>query len=278
MTLAGEEPEPWRAIFAPIASGQYLFHYTRLATAVEAILPDRRIRLSRFSTMRDPRESQWAFASVFMGDVPGGDRLYWEARRNIDDAKASIRILSLTEDLPSTAAPEPFDRGYVHPRLWEQYAGDHVGVCLCFERQALTSAVSAAVAAISGVLRHGSVDYRDGEIDRRAQTFHLPTVHDRGVRPAIEAHLDEHFDELFFTKLTDWKSEVEYRYIVRWDDEGDLFVDISHALKAVVVGYAVSREYAPTLLAQGERMGVAIARMKWQNGRPFVFKFTPPPR
>jgi hypothetical protein len=35
----------------------------------------------------------------------------------------------------------------------------------------------------------------------------------------VDDHLEQHLDELFFTKLTDWESEVEYRYIVRW--EGD---------------------------------------------------------
>jgi hypothetical protein len=44
----------------------------------------------------------------------------------------------------------------------------------------------------------------------------------------------------FFTKLTDWESEVEFRYLTRWDASAELFVDVSEALKVVLVGHAVA--------------------------------------
>jgi hypothetical protein len=217
-----DEREAWRAIFEPAAAGRYLYHYTPLQTAVEAILPEAQLRLSRFSKMRDPREIHWAFASAFFGDLPDSDRLYWETMQAIEEAKATVRILSLTEDRKAHVGPDPFGRGYVHPRLWEQYANNHVGVCLCLEKQALTTAVVEAVDAVIGVIRHRSVAYRDGEIARPAQMFDLQTVQRRGVGQFVEDHFDEHVDELFFTKLTDWESEVEYRYVARWDGADDL--------------------------------------------------------
>jgi hypothetical protein len=48
--------DPIPPIFDP--PGSRLYHYTRLSTAIEAILPDWQLRLSPFSQMRDPRESK----------------------------------------------------------------------------------------------------------------------------------------------------------------------------------------------------------------------------
>jgi hypothetical protein len=56
-----------------------------------------------------------------------------------------------------------FSRGFSHPRLWEQYADNHAGVCLVLAKDALLEAAKEATNA-HGVLEHGPIDYRDGQI------------------------------------------------------------------------------------------------------------------
>ena len=269
------EREPWRSIFEIEATGRYLFHYTRLSTAIEKILPDRRFRFSRLSSMRDPRESQWAFASSFFGDVPDGDRLYWEVFAKIQAAQSHIRLLSLTADDESNTSV--FGRGYARPRLWEQYAGSHMGVCLCFDKQLLIDAVENAVGAVQAKLIHRRVTYRDGPIATHARVFDLQEAHARGADSLADEHTETHLDELVFTKLVDWETEFEYRLVTRWDSPDELFADVSEALKAVAVGHAASRAYAPTLNALCDP-DVGVARLWWENGRPWVYKFTAAPR
>jgi hypothetical protein len=110
-----------------------------------------------------------------------------------------------------------------------------------------------------------------------ASVFDLQTVHEVGISEFVQAHFDEHFHELFFTKLTDWASEAEHRYLTVWDSEEDLYVDISAALEAVLVGRSVYREYEPAFRALAKSWGIGIARVWWRNGSPVVFKFTPRP-
>jgi Protein of unknown function (DUF2971) len=268
-----DEREPWRDIFEPAATGRYFFHYTRLSSAIEGILPKLRLRFSRFSSMRDPRETQWAFATVFTGfedEDSEPDRLSATLWGTLEHAREDVRILSLTED--DNASNDIFGRGFARPRLWEQYAGNHVGSCLCLERSALEAAIADSVSAVGGRVFQRSVDYRDAEIGLHASQFDLNRARGRDADQVIHEHMEEHVDELFFTKLTDWRSESEYRFVTFWRSPEELFVDVSKALKAVLLGHQVKREYAPALYALCEPRDIGVAKVWWQNGRPWIHR------
>jgi hypothetical protein len=254
--------------------GLYLFHYTRLATAIEKILPSLKLRFSRFSNMRDPRETHWAFSASFFGDIPGSNATFWRIQSRVAELKSTVRLLSLTEDDDRQRLPheEVFSRGFSHPRLWEQYAGNHAGVCLVLSKDALLEAAQKATEA-HGVLEHRSVAYRDGQITIEASGVDLQTIHQRGMDVVLTEHLDRHVRELFFTKLEDWASEVEYRFVIRWEAEEELFVDVEDALKGVIAGHAVAKEWAPALEALCDPHGVQLAQMWWQNGLPTPVPF-----
>ncbi len=264
-----------KAVFSnPMEEGKYLYHYTRLATAVEHILPTLQLRFGRFSKMRDPRETHWAFAASFWGEDPEADEFFWIAQRRIEELKESVRVLSLTRDGANDDSDPRFRRGYAHPRLWEQYAGNHAGVCLCFSVPELISAVGEAVARAGAQFsEHGEVMYRDREIALPASSFDLNAVVKVGSDPVLLDHFDVHKHELFFTKLTDWESEIEYRFLTYWDDPGELYVDVSSALKAVVAGHLATAQYGPTLRALCEPEDTVLARMHWQNGLPMALDF-----
>ena len=84
--------------------GQYLFHYTTLPTALEHILPDRTFRMSPFSQMRDPRESQaWLGTGGGWGDID--DKLYWEFYARLNRVKDRCKLFSLTQDDPRQRPP-----------------------------------------------------------------------------------------------------------------------------------------------------------------------------
>ena len=102
----------------------------------------------------------------------------------------------------------------------------------------------------------------------QASQFDLNWARDRDADEVIREHMEEHVDELFFTNLTDWRNESEYRFVTFWRSPGELFVDVSKALKAVVLGHQVKREYAPTLYALCEPQGIAVAKVWWQTGDP----------
>ena len=144
------------------AAGDYLFHYTTLATAVEHILPTRTFRMSPFSLMRDPREShRWGYSGV--GSDHFADDLFEELAVRAEEQKANIKVMSLTRDVERPPPNEIFGRGFARPRLWEQYGGDHAGVCLGFDRTALVTQLETQLKEV-GWMRHGDVEYEDAQL------------------------------------------------------------------------------------------------------------------
>jgi hypothetical protein len=138
------------------APGERLYHYTSLAAALEHIVPTRKLRLSPFSSMRDPRESRdWRIVGEFGGDRKDDslreDTLRWiKFNRELQERKRLMKVLSLTRDDPDRGNRMSvlFGRGFAHPRLWEQYADNHHGVCLCFHLGKLIDELSAGLAPL----------------------------------------------------------------------------------------------------------------------------------
>jgi hypothetical protein len=252
--------------------GEVLFHYTTLARAVEDILPAMRMKLSPFADMRDPRESKdWGVTASGFGDNPdSGGRRYWELHRELNGLKRSCRLLALTQDDPDSPTSDDYGRGFARPRLWEQYGGAHTGICLSFDRDALIGSMDAA---FSGELffRHGAVDYRDERLFRElifdsavlAEGVDLPSV--------VTDHLEKHWQSLFFTKLTDWASEHEYRFLVRRADFDPMYVDISDSLRSICMGPETSSSYFPSLAAFCEPHSISIRRLVWRNNEPLTW-------
>jgi hypothetical protein len=259
-------------------AGDFLYHYTPLEKALELILPTRALLLGPFSAMRDPREShRWGIAATIQEAAPDDDQLFAEVNRAVNVIKQRIRLLSLTRDdlRPRERTFEIFGRGFAHPRLWEHYGNNHRGVCLCLEEEALISVMTGELEG-KGHLEHRAVEYKDGQIVSEALHVDLLDVRARGVEAFIAAHVEQHLDELFFKKVCDWQSEMEYRFLLKVDDDADVLVDVSRALKHIVIGANVPDVYLPALAALCEPHGVELWTIQWLNGRPHVLKVREP--
>jgi hypothetical protein len=181
--------------------------------------------------------------------------------------KERVKVLCLTEDdrLERDEETAVFGRGFAHPRLWEHYADDHRGVCLCFDRDTLCRMVAEGIA---GDVHHGPVTYVDRDIAPAALRLLLERTRGLPAEDAIRAHFEEHRDEFFFTKLRDWETEVEYRFVTLTGDEGPILVPIRNSLRAVIIGEEVDTHYLPALSQLCDDAGVEIHRIRWQHGRP----------
>jgi hypothetical protein len=136
----------------PYEPGKCFFHYTTREAAFEHILPSGKLRLSSLDEMRDPLENK---APGYQTDVKvrrGKSSAVQDFRTFAsfgyiaDEIRASARLLALTVDADGYP-PEPpeaaeFARGWSRARMWEHYAEKHAGVCLIFDRNGLTEAVT----------------------------------------------------------------------------------------------------------------------------------------
>jgi Protein of unknown function (DUF2971) len=266
------------------ASGESVYHYTTLAAALEHILPTRKLLLSPFSTMRDPRESrQWGIMGIGYSDGKNDslreDTDRWnEFNRQLQERKSLMKVLSLTRDDPAEReqVSAAFGRGFAHPRLWEQYANNHHGVCLCFDLDTLIDELSNGLASI-GQPDHGPVVYEDAVIASNALTVTTDELRARGVPAAVSDHVRKHIGELFFTKLKDWETEREYRFVIEADHPDPIYVRVKRALRAVILGAEVSRVYEPAFGAICDPAGVHVLRVNWVHAYPHLAKIGTPP-
>jgi hypothetical protein len=180
-----------------------------------------------------------------------------------------VKVLALTRDDPSERDEEAaiFGWGFAHPRLWEQYADNHRGVCLCLDRETLIEKATHTVRH-QGKLEHDPVTYVDAAIATEARTIIMNNIRDQSVSQTFDEHVKTHLHELFFTKLKDWESEMAYRLALPTDDDLPVFVGIREALRAVVLGERVSDVYLPAVAKPCEEQAVPIFKIRWPYGRP----------
>jgi hypothetical protein len=105
----------------------------------------------------------------------------------------------------------------------------------------------------------------------------LTELRAHGVPASVSNHVRGHIGGLFFTKLKDWETEMEYRFVLETDRPEPVYVKIHRALRAVILGAEVSGFYEPAFSAICNPTGIPILRMNWVHARPHLAKVGTPP-
>jgi hypothetical protein len=259
-----------------------LFHYTKRETALEHILPTGRLRFGTLPRTNDPREFTPVWFSI-AGFVPDdGDLTARNPFDLIEEASAllreSVHVLCFTEDRPSRHESGRYGNGPCRARMWAQYAGNHTGVCLCFDGDRLIDAALDQFKTTPGrSLMHSQVTYAtEGDYP------HMPTLlqpeAEQDLRGFIESMVRSRPREFFFTKDWDWASETEYRFLLRGDTEEEEFIDVRGALEAVIIGPRFHPVYRPGVWKLCQELEVEALEIQWEMGPPMVVKTLDPAR
>jgi hypothetical protein len=263
--------------------GDYFYHYTTREAAFEHILPDRTLLLSPAHRMRDPLESNPAFlpAEYGMTDDPQADyerqAVAMEAGMKLQQLRQCSKVLSMTidaDDYDSDA--EVFGRGYARARMWEQYAENHQGVCLMFRREAFHARAIAQLASRSPNSWAGPVGYTQrGILENPAATL-MPSPATAGPDEIVAEHVRVQLPWLFFTKLLDWQSEHEYRFVESSTDDGCTFVNVGDTLAGVILGWKFPEWQAHGAREVCESVDAMLWLMQWDRARPSPVQIGPP--
>lgn len=255
--------------------GNYFFHYTTGEAAFAHILPERRLRLSPYSRMRDPLESKLSLMppDEWPADVPSDGTMpqFWfDAAERIGLIRTCTKLLSLTvDDGPSYTSTGRYKEGWARARMWDQYADGHEGVCLLFHRERFEEVVLKQLRARSPSARAGIVRYTEDGLAAEAATLVRIDPRVAGEELASE-HLAEHAEALFFLKVGDWEGEREYRFIEPSEDEAYSFVDLDDTLAAVIVGHKFPAWQLPAAIESCRIAGADVRQMTWSStGGPF---------
>jgi hypothetical protein len=254
--------------------GQFVYHYTTRDAGFAHIIPTGTMRFSSMAAMRDPVENKdWLEGLLAPITWPDED-----VERVIELVHATLettKILSLTLDSPlDRGTSAEYARGYARPRMWEQYAENHQGVCLVFDRatfhEHLMHLLPAHPETIAGEVVYANAPLESHVKARALDVTRLSVEGEGDIRAGLHAHIDRHSPELFFRKLEDWRSEREYRYLLLDQDAG--VVAVPHrGLRGVIVGERFPSWQLAGAAAVCHDAGAVLRKMQWGPFPPGVF-------
>lgn len=272
--------------------GDYYFHFTTTEAAFEFILPDRLLRLSPHSVLRDPLEyKEWTFgdfAGGYWKDIVSDSRavaLLGEATDALNQLRKGIKVLALTVDPPDygdDSASQLFGRGYASARMWEHYADNHAGVCLAFKRDELDRAIKQQLGqgfspppGLDQTLFQGEVDYTTSGWAGAAGARGLALSEETIDAQTIGRHFQNHVHEMLFLKTRDWATEYEYRYAAATPGEDYDYIDFGDSLAAAIVGERFPMWQASGAIELCEEADAEAKQLSWIKEGPFVVPLVP---
>jgi Protein of unknown function (DUF2971) len=253
-----------------------LFHYTSSATALDLILVDGRLRLGPPVGLNDPFESEPHWANLIQDDPEDSSPPEMSIFEAISDLlRDRCRLACLVESGPNEwTSVRGYGDGWMRARMWAQYADNHSGVCLAFDRQRLLSAANEMVSSKRLGLYADPIRYQTSG-QPPADPIEIPLSR---ARSDLDLTVNELFPSvvhrLYFEKAWDWSTESEYRLLVHGSTDDAEYVDIRRALTGVFVGPRfpegrlndLTSRCAP--LAAEQRMFT----VRWRNGFPVVMQ------
>jgi Protein of unknown function (DUF2971) len=255
--------------------GNWLAHYTTAAVAFEHILPSGELRMSPYRLMRDPAENkEGPSLATQLPDRPDASQSLFEALLLASEVHQGARLLSLTHDAMQygDGVHDVFGCAWARPRLWEQYADQHRGVCLVFHRPRFEAACTARFQQL-GVRYHlGEVAYTpSGYAGSEGKKLTDPRIFEEHLRAdALIEHIERHHRDFFFLKTDDWSSEHEYRAVILGHDDEFAFVPFGESIATVIMGERFPAWQAPGVLSACASAGVQARQIGWFGGRPVV--------
>jgi hypothetical protein len=229
-------------------------------TAVEFILHDMTLRLGPVNDTNDPAEDgpPTPVTGVGLGvQQEMAHRLF-----ELDKLKRGRQLACFSRDRNAPYnGPDPISsRGYGRDRMWAQYADNHRGVCLFFDREVFEIEFKKQLQD-KGFAMAMPVEYND-----------VPSVIPCSIHVPIEQVITKNARERFFTKRKDWESEQEYRFLFVPKDPDAAppheYIGIHEALVAICVGHRFPVGLRPCIEAICDREKINAFKMKYINGVP----------
>jgi hypothetical protein len=217
--------------------GNRIYHYCRLSTALEHILPAQRLLLGPLVNTNDPRENKsYIFAGSSTKTIPV---------RRIEDINKEVSDILRSDCKTICFSKDDKYFGFEYSRMWAYYSDNHKGLCLELDAKEF-------------LLENEPLINRD--LFRKIAYFefnyqwieHKVIDHDAIEKMGRERYLreifrPEHLDYLYFTKNKEWESEQETRLLHYSDKKENEYCSIKKSLRNIFCGVDFNDSYFPAI-------------------------------
>lgn len=254
-----------------------LYHYTSLSSACK-ILESGSLRLSNLTNTNDPLEflSPENFGFSAWGNIDW-KKVFHELRLSGQKRRNYVRMLCFCKDLFCTPRDwkneknQDFSdnllfKGWARSRMWAQYADNHSGVCLVFDKEEFQKSFNALANKDIEILLDRSINYTNYLTELETSMENINSGR-KTVDDYSNFYLEDDKQKFLFQKCQDYRDENEYRFCLinralKSPDEA-MFVNYGASLKAVILGQRFS--YILKLILSKE---IEQFRIDWDFGRP----------
>lgn len=253
-----------------------LYHYTSLSSACK-ILESGSLRLSNLTNTNDPLEflSPENFGFSAWGNIDW-KKVFHELRLSGQKRRNYVRMLCFCKDLFCTPRDwkneknQDFSdnllfKGWARSRMWAQYADNHSGVCLVFDKEEFQKSFNALANKDIEILSDRSINYTNYLTELETSMENINSGR-KTVDDYSNFYLEDDKQKFLFQKCQDYRDENEYRFCLinralKSPDEA-MFVNYGASLKAVILGQRFS--YILKLILSKE---IEQFRIDWDFGR-----------
>ncbi len=215
-----------------------IYHYTKLATLIEYILPTKTLRSNGFSQMNDPRESRrWSMGSI---NLPL-DTFFPNYYSNETHIECQFKFGQMIKDsFQVICFSGAKNEGWKNEMMWTHYAENQRGVCLEFCENNLTMSVRDKFPEIKFILQ--DVNYTKKNKEKPWIFWDENLSKDEN----FDNYLSVLCNEVVFHKSHFWEKEDEKRLLFLNQTE-NVYLPYGKSLKAIHLGVGFPLCYVPAI-------------------------------
>lgn len=222
----------------------YLYHYSSFEKATK-IIYNNNLRFSNIYYLNDTTEYKPKI--IFSNDDEVSDKIY----KRCQEINKHIKICCFTQDNEKIKRftkknnmyfTDYTGRGFAFPRMWAQYAMNNKGVCFILNKSLLEKEIKdrfeiIGASSINYVERYKCFYFSQSAVSAfNNQVLSRNTIDSIAATKFFSEH-PEYIKENYFTKLSDWRDENEYRIALFSPDGENLSINnLNHFLEGIIVG------------------------------------------
>ena len=225
-------------------TSKYIYHYTTVETLVKYILPQKQLIFSPLFKSNDPEESRYHIHIGINDDGLLFDKLRvigggFVEKSISEKILSNVKTICFSQDNSAINSIDLFTgKGFAKPRMWAQYAENHTGVCLVFEKEKFLYRFEKEYSIIphfSDNVSYGNKLNLIGD-NYLSEAILSSDLGKKSIENITQEKIEKYNKIYYFYKHEDWQTENEFRLVIKSDDDKDYFINIDGLLEHIILG------------------------------------------